>query len=86
MQVHRTFTQGLDDAYSGLTFVERISRIINADGSVVSEIDNVGVPSTWSQVAVDIMAQKYFRRAGVPARTKKRYAFRSEYRSAFPTA
>ncbi|MEE9497826.1 MAG: adenosylcobalamin-dependent ribonucleoside-diphosphate reductase, partial [Nitrospinaceae bacterium] len=62
-----------DDAYSGLTFVERISRIINADGSVVSEIDYVGVPSTWSQVAVDIMAQKYFRKAGVPARTKKRY-------------
>jgi len=73
MHIHRTFTQGLDDAYSGLSFVERISRIINADGSVVSEIDNVGVPSTWSQVAVDIMAQKYFRRAGVPARTKKRY-------------
>ncbi len=73
MHIHRTFTQGLDDAYSGLTFVERISRIINADGSVVSEIDYVGVPSTWSQVAVDIMAQKYFRKAGVPARTKKRY-------------
>ncbi len=73
MHIHRTFTQGLDGAYSGLSFVERISRIINADGSVVSEIDNVGVPSTWSQVAVDIMAQKYFRRAGVPARTKKRY-------------
>ncbi|MEE8127455.1 MAG: vitamin B12-dependent ribonucleotide reductase, partial [Nitrospinaceae bacterium] len=73
MHIHRTFTQGLDDAYSGLSFVERISRIINVDGSVVSEIDNVGVPSTWSQVAVDIMAQKYFRRAGVPARTKKRY-------------
>ena len=73
MQIHRTFTQGLDDAYSGLTFVERVSRIINADGSVVSEVDNVGVPSTWSQVAVDIMAQKYFRKAGVPTRTKKRY-------------
>ncbi|MEE8269730.1 MAG: vitamin B12-dependent ribonucleotide reductase, partial [Nitrospinaceae bacterium] len=73
MQVHRTFTQGLDDAYSGLTFIERISRIINADGSVVSEVDNVGVPSTWSQVAVDIMAQKYFRKAGIPVHTKKRY-------------
>jgi len=73
MHIYRAFTQGLDDAYSGLTFVERTSKIINADGSVVSEIDQVGVPSTWSQVAVDIMAQKYFRKAGVPARTRKRY-------------
>ncbi|MCH6580204.1 MAG: adenosylcobalamin-dependent ribonucleoside-diphosphate reductase [Nitrospinae bacterium] len=73
MHIHRTFTQGLDDPYSGLEFVERTSKITNADGSVVSEIKNVGVPGTWSQVAVDIMAQKYFRKAGVPARTQQRY-------------
>lgn len=73
MHIHRTFTQGLDDPYSGLEFVERTSKITNANGSVVSEIKNVGVPGTWSQVAVDIMAQKYFRKAGVPARTQQRY-------------
>ncbi|NIP99645.1 MAG: vitamin B12-dependent ribonucleotide reductase, partial [Nitrospinaceae bacterium] len=73
MQIHRKFTHGLNDPYGGINFVERTSKITNADGSVVSEISNVLVPSTWSQVAVDIMAQKYFRKAGVPARTRKRY-------------
>ncbi len=73
MHIHRAFTQGLDDPYSGLEFVERTSKITNADGSMVSEIKNVGAPGTWSQVAVDIMAQKYFRKAGVPACTQRRY-------------
>ncbi len=73
MHIHRTFTQGFDDPYSGLEFLERTSKITNADGSVVSEIKNVGAPSTWSQMAVDIMAQKYFRKAGVPACTQRRY-------------
>jgi len=44
----------------------RSSQITNPDGSVVFKMDNVRVPKDWSQVAVDILAQKYFRRAGVP--------------------
>ena len=66
MEIPRTFAQGLKDPFSELNFVERSSRIVNADGSVVAEIDKVIVPENWSQVAVDIMAQKYFRKAGVP--------------------
>ena len=46
------------------------SRIINQDGSVVFEAKNIEVPVTWSQVAIDILAQKYFRRAGIPVKTK----------------
>ena len=47
------------------------SEIRNPDGSVVFQLDNVEVPEFWSQVASDVLAQKYFRKAGVPARLKK---------------
>lgn len=73
MQIERVFTKEHQDPYEGIGFVERVSKITNANGSVVSEIKNVLVPDTWSQVAVDIMAQKYFRKAGVPARLKKKF-------------
>ncbi|HIE41924.1 MAG TPA: adenosylcobalamin-dependent ribonucleoside-diphosphate reductase, partial [Nitrospinaceae bacterium] len=72
MRIDRVFTKDHQDPYEGIRFVERDSKIINTDGSLVSEIKNVLVPDTWSQVAVDIMAQKYFRKAGVPARLKKK--------------
>ncbi|MFQ5451516.1 MAG: vitamin B12-dependent ribonucleotide reductase [Nitrospinaceae bacterium] len=72
MLIDRTFTRENNDPYQGIHFVERTSRINNADGSIVSEIRHVVVPDFWSQVAVDIMAQKYFRKAGVPARLKKK--------------
>lgn len=51
-------------------WTERVSRIANPDGRVIFEADKVDVPSTWSQVATDIIAQKYFRKAGIPARLK----------------
>ena len=38
---------------------------------MVFKLDNVEVPDFWSQVASDVLAQKYFRKAGVPARLKK---------------
>jgi len=44
------------------------SEIRNPDGSIVFQLKNVDVPADWSQVASDVLAQKYFRRAGVPAR------------------
>ncbi len=48
----------------------RDSKIINADGSVAFEATDLEMPADWSQVAVDILTQKYFRKAGIPARTK----------------
>jgi ribonucleoside-diphosphate reductase alpha chain len=48
-----------------------ISEIRNPDGSVVFHADDVEVPASWSQVAADVIAQKYFRKAGVPARLKR---------------
>jgi len=51
-------------------WAHRTSRIVNHDGKIVFEAPDVEVPVEWSQVAVDILAQKYFRKAGVPAITK----------------
>jgi ribonucleoside-diphosphate reductase alpha chain len=57
------------DPYAGLEFESRTSRIVNPDGSVIFEAKDVMVPTGWSQVAVDVLAQKYCRKAGVPTST-----------------
>ncbi|MEL8055020.1 MAG: vitamin B12-dependent ribonucleotide reductase [Pseudomonadota bacterium] len=71
MQIERVFTKAGKSAYSSIKFRKAKSEIRNPDGSVVFELDNIQVPEDWSQVASDIIAQKYFRKAGVPAKLKK---------------
>ena len=71
MQITRRFTREGQDPYAGLTFTPRTSRIVNPNGSVVFEMKDISVPEGWSQVAVDILAQKYFRKAGVPQQTRR---------------
>lgn len=71
MKIERKFTKTGQDAYAGIDFVSTTSEIRNPDGSVVFKLDNVEVPSSWSQVASDVIAQKYFRKAGVPVSLKK---------------
>ncbi|MHC4340012.1 MAG: vitamin B12-dependent ribonucleotide reductase [Planctomycetota bacterium] len=71
MKIERRFTQAGKGPYEGIRFVQRTSRIVEPDGSVVFECEGVTVPETWSQVATDVLAQKYFRKAGVPARLRK---------------
>ncbi|MSQ96808.1 MAG: vitamin B12-dependent ribonucleotide reductase [Gemmataceae bacterium] len=66
MQIPRRFTAPGQDPFASIKFSPRDSRIVNPDGSIVFEMKNVQAPETWSQVAVDILAQKYFRKAGVP--------------------
>ncbi len=56
------------DPYETVAFRSVASEIRNPDGSVVFAAENVEVPAEWSQVACDILAQKYLRKAGVPAR------------------
>jgi len=53
-----------------MEFTTVSSEIRNPDGSVVFHLDRVEVPASWSQVAADILAQKYFRKAGVPSALK----------------
>jgi len=66
LRVQRYFTNKGESPYTRINFVKRSSEIKNPDGSVVFKLDDIQVPESWSQVAVDILAQKYFRKAGVP--------------------
>ena len=67
MKIRRRFTQEGAGPYAGIAFDHRVSEIKNPDGSIVFRLENVEVPAEWSQVATDILAQKYFRKAGVNA-------------------
>nr|MCU0856273.1 vitamin B12-dependent ribonucleotide reductase [Paracoccaceae bacterium] len=71
MKIERQFTKAGRDAYAGIPFTTTASEIRNPDGKVVFRLDGIEVPETWSQVASDVIAQKYFRKAGVPARLKR---------------
>jgi len=65
MKVNRYFTKPGQSPYEGIPFEPRKSEIRNPDGSTVFLMENVMVPAHWSQVATDILAQKYFRKAGL---------------------
>jgi len=65
MKFSRTYSAP-GEPYAGIAFEPRTSRIVNPDGKVVFEAKDVQIPAGWSQVATDILAQKYFRKAGVP--------------------
>ncbi len=70
MKIERSFTRAGEDAYADLEFNITSSEIRNPDGTTVFKLDEVEVPQGWSQVASDVIAQKYFRKAGVPAAMK----------------
>ncbi|GJE39116.1 vitamin B12-dependent ribonucleotide reductase [Methylobacterium persicinum] len=71
MRFERRYTTAGQSPYADITFRKALSEIRNPDGSVVFRLDGIDVPESWSQVASDVLAQKYFRKAGVPARLKK---------------
>ena len=71
MKIKRQFTTAGKCAYQDINFTSTSSEIKNPDGSIVFQLDNVEVPTNWSQVASDVIAQKYFRKAGVPTKTEK---------------
>ena len=71
MKIVRRYTSNKKDAYDRIEFIKTSSEIRNPDGSTVFSLKDFEVPKSWSQVASDVLAQKYFRKAGVPARLKK---------------
>src|SRR6478672_2089897 len=71
MRIERRNTTEGQSPYAAIDFRLTTSEIRNPDGSVVFRLENVEVPEFWSQVASDVLAQKYFRKAGVAARLKK---------------
>jgi ribonucleoside-diphosphate reductase alpha chain len=66
VRIERRFTKRGQSPYEGLAFVKRSSEIRNPDGSTVFKLDHIDIPEHWTQLAIDILAQKYFRKAGVP--------------------
>ncbi|MBV8172436.1 MAG: hypothetical protein JO219_10960, partial [Candidatus Eremiobacteraeota bacterium] len=66
MKIQRRFTQPGIDPLDTIEWDRRSSVIREPDGTVVFETHDIEVPKAWSQVATDILAQKYFRKAGVP--------------------
>ena len=71
MKIERKFTHAGSDAYASIEFTLTSSEIRNPNGKVVFHLENVEVPKSWSQVAADVIAQKYFRKAGVPSEVKR---------------
>ena len=70
MRIRRQFTVEGQSPYEGVAFRKTSSEIRNPDGSIVFSQSDIEVPEAWSQVACDVLAQKYFRKAGVPAKLK----------------
>ncbi len=71
MKIDRRITTANSSPYDAIEFRKAVSEIRNPNGSIVFKLDDIDVPSAWSQVASDVLAQKYFRKAGVPAALKK---------------
>jgi ribonucleoside-diphosphate reductase alpha chain len=71
MKIARAFTEAGKSPYDRIAFRKATSEIKNPDGSVVFRLEEFSVPEHWSQVAADILAQKYFRKAGVPKKLRK---------------
>src|SRR5215207_480026 len=71
MRFERRYTQAGKSPFEGMAFRAADSEIRNPDGSIVFQLKGIDVPADWSQVAADVLAQKYFRRAGIPARLVK---------------
>ncbi len=71
MKIERRFTKKGETPYRGISFKKVRSEIREPDGSIIFKLNDVEVPVKWSQVATDIIAQKYFRKKGVPKYLKK---------------
>lgn len=70
MRFEHHFTRSDGNPYEGIKFVKARSHLANAGGETLFDLENINAPEGWSQTAIDILAQKYFRKAGVPAKTK----------------
>jgi len=71
MRIDRVYTTSVSDPYDLIEWTRTDSEIRNPDGGVVFSLRDIEVPKGWSKVAADVLAQKYFRKAGVPAITRR---------------
>jgi len=70
MRIQRRFTEPSKSPYADIVFHRVSSEIRNPDGGLVAKVEDLETPAGWSQVACDVLAQKYLRKAGVPAHLK----------------
>jgi len=68
LKISRRYTKVGEDVFSTVTWDKRSTLISDEKGNVISQITDIEVPSTWTQLATDIIAYKYFRKAGVPTK------------------
>ncbi|HSX42088.1 MAG TPA: vitamin B12-dependent ribonucleotide reductase [Candidatus Saccharimonadales bacterium] len=66
LKVNRRYTKPGEDVFGQIAWEKRTSLITDEKGNVISQITDLEIPSTWSQLATDIIAYKYLRKAGVP--------------------
>ena len=71
MRFERLLTKENEEIYDNIPFRSASSEIRNPDGTIVFSVADIEVPEQYSQVATDIISQKYFRKACVAARLKK---------------
>src|SRR3546814_10720986 len=71
MRVARRFTDAGTEVYDRIEFRRTSSEIRNPDGSLVFRAEDIEVPSSWSQVACDVLAQKYLRKRGLPLKSRR---------------
>ncbi len=72
VQIKRYYTEKNESPYQGIEFTKVNSVISDPSGKAVFKTEGIEVPKNWSQTAVDVLAQKYFRKAGVPLCVKKK--------------
>ena len=82
MKITRRFTKPGQDVFASVEWEKRTSRISNPDGSIVFEMNDAEIPTSWSQLATDIMVSKYFRKAGVPLTDQGGQVLRDEHGNA----
>ena len=70
MRIDRRYTKTPGKPFEGIYFKQADSEIRSFSGEILFEMRDVETPRSWSQTAVDVLAQKYLRKAGVPAATK----------------
>lgn len=70
MHITRHYTKNGQDPYGEIEFKTLTSEIRDPDGTLISAAEAFSAPANWSQMACDILAQKYFRKAGIPAALK----------------
>src|SRR3989344_2294108 len=78
LKVSRRFTKPGENVFDTVQWDKRTTTISDEKGNVISQITDVEVPTTWTQLATDILAYKYLRKAGVPTKEGREVSFEDE--------